>query len=194
MKKFAIISISIVLLISVVCIAAFAFWDTTTGEITFTGSNIGSSITLKTDSTSTSNDGVGANKKLVSKDAVLGTGEAKLVSLAAVNIKLESQYTLAELQSLVKSIKFNVIGFSVTGVTSVSNTTYQNTFDLYLTTDSEGAGTKIFEGADFMNGFKANLKSGYKMYAFLKYKDDVKVDGATFAKKAINIKVEFVIA
>lgn len=192
MKKFAIISISIVLLISVVCIATFAFWDTTTGEITFTGSNIGSSITLKTDSTN--NNGAGAGKKLVSNDAVLGTDEAKLVSLGAVNIKLESQYTLAELQSLVKSIKFNVTGFSITGVTSVSNTTYQNTFDLYLTTDSEGAGTKIFEGTDFMNAFKANLKSGYKMYAFLKYKEGVNVDGATFAKKAINIKVEFVIA
>lgn len=192
MKKFAIISISIVLLISVVCIAAFAFWDTTTGEITFTGSNIGSSITLKTDSTT--NDGAGAEKKLVSNDAVLGTDEAKLVSLGAVNIKIESQYTLAELQSLVKSIKFNVTGFSVAGVTSVSNTTYQNTFDLYLTTDSSGAGTKITAGTDFMNGFKANLKNGYKMYAFLKYKDGVNVDGASFAKKAIDIKIQFVIA
>lgn len=192
MKKFAIISISIVLLISVVCVAAFAFWDTAKGEITFTGSNIGSSITLKTDSIT--NDGAGANKKLVSNDAVLGTGEAKLVSLGAVNIKIESQYTLAELQSLVKSIKFNVTSFVVNGVSAVSNTTYQNTFDLYLTTDSAGAGTKITAGTDFMNSFKANLKNGYKMYAFLKYKDGVNVDGASFAKKNIDIKIQFVIA
>lgn len=192
MKKFAIISISIVLLISVVCVAAFAFWDTAKGEITFTGSNIGSSITLKTDSIT--NDGAGANKKLVSNDAVLGTGEAKLVSLGAVNIKIESQYTLAELQSLVKSIKFNVTSFVVNGVSTVSNTTYQNTFDLYLTTNSAGAGTKITAGTDFMNSFKANLKNGYKMYAFLKYKDGVNVDGALFAKKNIDIKIQFVIA
>lgn len=192
MKKFAIISISIVLLISVVCVAAFAFWDTAKGEITFTGSNIGSSITLKTDSIT--NDGAGANKKLVSNDAVLGTDEAKLVSLGAVNIKIESQYTLAELQSLVKSIKFNVTSFVVNGVSAVSNTTYQNTFDLYLTTDSAGAGTKITAGTDFMNSFKANLKNGYKMYAFLKYKDGVNVDGASFAKKNIDIKIQFVIA
>lgn len=192
MKKFAIISISIVLLISVVCVAAFAFWDTAKGEITFTGSNIGSSITLKTDSIT--NDGAGANKKLVSNDAVLGTDEAKLVSLGAVNIKIESQYTLAELQSLVKSIKFNVTSFVVNGVSAVSNITYQNTFDLYLTTDSAGAGTKITAGTDFMNSFKANLKNGYKMYAFLKYKDGVNVDGASFAKKNIDIKIQFVIA
>lgn len=191
MKKFAIISISIVLLVSVVCVAAFAFWDTTTGEISFTGSKIGSKITLT--SNAVDNDGAGANKKLVSNDAVPGTDEAKLVSLGAVNIKIESDYTPDELQGLVKSIKFIVTGFSA-GVNGVSNTTYSSTFDLYLTTDSAGAGTKITEDENFISGFKANFKNGYKMYAFLKYKDDVDVDGASFAKKNISIKIQFVIA
>lgn len=192
MKKFAIISISIVLLVSVVCVAAFAFWDNDTGEVEFTGSKIGSKITLT--SNTVTNDGAGAGKKLVSNDAVLGNNEAKLVSLGAVNIKIESDYTLVELQGLVKSIKFNVSGFSVASVTSVSNITYQSTFDLYLTTDSAGGGTKITAGTDFMNDFKANLKNGYKMYAFLKYKDSINVDGALFAKKAVDIKIQFVIA
>lgn len=192
MKKFAIISISIVLLVSVVCVAAFAFWDTTTGEISFTGSKIGSKITLT--SNIATNDGAGAGKKLVSNDAVLGDNEAKLVSLGAVDIKIESDYTPDELQGLVKSIKFNVSAFSVASVAAVSNTTYQSTFDLYLTTDNAGGGTKITEGADFIDNFKTNFKNGYKMYAFLKYKDGVNVDGASFAKKNISIKIQFVIA
>lgn len=192
MKKFAIISISIVLLVSVVCVAAFAFWDNSTGEVQFTGSKIGSKITLT--SNAVANDGAGANKKLVPNDAVLGTGEARLVCLGAVNIKVESEYTLAELQSLVKSIKYKVTSFSVTGVGAVTNATYTDTFELYLTTNANGAGTKITADAEFINNFRSSFKTGYKMYAFLKYKDNVVVDGASFAKKGININIQFVIA
>lgn len=194
MKKFAIIGISIVLLVAVVCVAAFAFWDTTEGNVNFTGSNIGSSITLKTTTDNVTNDGAGAGKNLVASDAVKGTNDAKLVCVGAVSISIDSKYNLTELQSLIQSLKFNVTAFKVADNNNITKDNYKDTFDLYLTNNNKGAGNQIKAGTDFKSDVESSYKTGYILYAFLKYKDSLVVDGAKFATKAINIDIQFVIA
>lgn len=191
MKKFAIIGISIVLLISVVCVAAFAFWDTTKGEVTFTGSNIGSSITLKTTTDKVTNDGAGNGKNLVASDAVLGDKDATLVCVGAVSISIDSKYNLTELKSLIKSLKFNVTAFKIADNATITKDNYSDTFTLYLTADKNGVQNQINAGDDFHLSVEDSYKSGYKIYAFLKYKKVV--DGAKFATKAIDITIQFVI-
>lgn len=193
MKKFAIISISIVLLVAVVCVAAFAFWDTTEGNVNFTGSNIGSAIKLTTVNAA-STGAEGAGKNLVSQDAVLGKNDAKLVCLSAVNIKIESNYTLAELQSLIKSLKYTVTKFTVADNTDIKLDNYANTFDLFLTTDIKGVNNKKLVNTDFHTDVQDKYLTGYTMYAFLQYKSGIDVDGAKFATKTISIDIQFEIA
>lgn len=193
MKKFAIISISIVLLVAVVCVAAFAFWDTTEGSVNFTGSNIGSAIKLVTVNAA-STGAEGAGKNLVSQDAVLGKNDAKLVCLSAVNIKIESNYTLAELQSLIKSLKYTVTKFTVADNTDIKLDNYANTFDLFLTTDIKGVNNKKSVNTDFHTEVQDKYLTGYTMYAFLQYKSGIDVDGAKFATKTISIDIQFEIA
>lgn len=193
MKKFAIISISIVLLVAVVCVAAFAFWDTTEGNVNFTGSNIGSAIKLVTVNAA-STGAEGAGKNLVSQDAVLGKNDAKLVCLSAVNIKIESNYTLAELQSLIKSLKYTVTKFTVADNTDIKLDNYDKTFDLFLTTDIKGVTDKKLVNTDFHTDVQDKYLTGYTMYAFLQYKSGIDVDGAKFATKTISIDIQFEIA
>lgn len=191
MKKFAIIGISIVLLVAVVCVAAFAFWDTTEGNVTFEGSSIGSSITLKTTTDGVKYDEAeGAGKNLVASDAVLGNNDATLVCVGAVSISIDSKYNFSELQSLINSLTFNVKEFKVED-NSITKDNYSDTFTLYLAADKKGE-TPINAGADFHEKVENNYETGYTLYAFLKY--NKVVEGANFANKAINITIQFVIA
>lgn len=191
MKKFAIIGISIVLLVAVVCVAAFAFWDTTEGNVTFTGSSIGSSITLVAKTDGVTNDGAGKDKNLVASDAVLGDNDAKLVCVGAVSISIDSKYNLNELKSLIKSLTFTVKKFTVADNDDITKDNYGDTFNLYLTTKSNGT-DPISTVDNFHSRVADSYISGCIIYAFLEYK--IEVDGAKFATKAIDIDIQFVIA
>lgn len=193
MKKFAIISVSIVLLVAIVCVAAFAFWDTTEGNVNFTGSSIGSAIKLTT-AEANKTGAAGADKNLVAKDAVLGTNDAKLVCVGAVTITIESNYTLDELKSLIKSLKYTVTNFKVADNDVITNANYDSTFDLYLTADSKGVADQIKADTEFKSYVESSYKTGYTLYAFLEYNQAANVDGAKFATKAINIDIQFEIA
>lgn len=190
MKKSIIISVAIVIMIAVVCVTAFAFWDTTVSNVSFDAVNaIGQGVKF-----SVAVGDVAENKTLIPTGAIKSDNEKTEIMIGSAVLK----YAAPDASDTVLKSKINTFTPSVKkfllGNKDITSS-WSDIFEIWISTDlNNSSKNKTLMGAANSDDAYVNL-TDTKAYAFMKFKKTAsELNSTEYAERKFTIDITFTIA